>query len=103
MMTDWLQVRGALRELRDSFGQLLGGRRSGVVAALLAAAARCGNAALQLDAAKALLAATAALQSGTQAQVHSAYNGGERRSALVTLITGAVLLQDQHRSIIKEL
>ena len=69
-MTDGLQVRGALRELRDSFGQLLGGRRAGVVATLLAAAARSGNAALQLDASKALLAATAALQSGTQAQVH---------------------------------
>ena len=69
-MTDRLQVRSALRELRDSFGQLLSGRRAGVPAALLAAAARSGNAALQLDAAKALLAATAALQSGTQAQVH---------------------------------
>ena len=69
VMTDGLQVRGALRELRDSFGQLLGGRRAGVIAALLAAAARSANAALQLDASKALLAATAALQSGTQAQV----------------------------------
>lgn len=69
VMTDGLQVRGALRELRDSFGQLLGGRRAGVIAALLAAAARSANAALQLDASKALLAATAALQSATQAQV----------------------------------
>ena len=86
MMNDGLQVRGALRELRDSFGQLLGGRRAGVVATLLAAAARSGNAALQLDAAKALLAATAALQSGTQAQVHSARIDGERCSALAALM-----------------
>ena len=69
-MPNVLQVRSALRELRDSFGQLLSGRRAGVPAALLAAAARSGNAALQLDASKALLAATAALQSGTQVQVH---------------------------------
>ena len=56
-------MRGALRELRDSFTQLLSSSRAGVPAALLAAAARAGNAALQVDAAKALLIATAALQS----------------------------------------
>jgi len=64
-----LQVRGALRELRDSFTQLLRSRRAGVLAALLAAAGRAGNAALQVDAAKALLTATAGLQTGTAEQV----------------------------------
>ena len=66
-----LQLRSALRELRDSFTQLLRGRRAGVPAALLAAAARAGNAALQVDAAKALLTATAVLQTGTSGQVCS--------------------------------
>ena len=61
-----LQVRSALRELRDSFTQLLHGRRAGVPAALLAAAGRAGNVALQVDAAKALLTA---LQTGTSEQV----------------------------------
>ena len=58
-----LQVKGALRELRDALPELLRSRRSGVVAALLAAAARCGNAAVQADAARAMASALAALQS----------------------------------------
>ena len=66
-----LQVRSALRELRDSFTQLLRGRRAGVPAALLAAAGRAGNAALQVDAAKALLTATAASEASTGGQVDS--------------------------------
>ena len=66
-----LQVRSTLRELRDSFTQLLRGRRAGVPAALLAAAGRAGNAALQVDAAKALLTATAASEASTGGQVDS--------------------------------
>ena len=53
-------MRGLLRELRDAVPELLGARRAGVVAALLAAAERCGNAAVQTDAARALSSALAA-------------------------------------------
>jgi hypothetical protein len=57
------QVKAALRELRDTIPEMLRGRRSGVAAALLAAAGRTGNAAVQADAARALASALAALQS----------------------------------------
>ena len=57
------QVKAALRELRDAMPEMLRGRRSGVAAALLAAAGRTGNAAVQVDAARALASALAALQS----------------------------------------
>lgn len=60
-----------MRELRDCFTQLLRSSRAGVPAALLAAAARAGNAALQVDAAKALLTGTAALQSAGDETVHT--------------------------------
>lgn len=53
-------MRALLRELRDAVPELLGARRAGVVAALLAAAERCGNAAVQTDAARALSSALAA-------------------------------------------
>ncbi|BDA51236.1 Nucleolar protein 9 [Coccomyxa sp. Obi] len=57
------QVKTALRELRDALPEMLRGRRSGVAAALLAAAGRTGNAAVQADAVRALASALAALQS----------------------------------------
>lgn len=47
-----LQIKQALAELGDSFGELLSRRRSGVVAALLAAAGRLGAA--QSEACRAL-------------------------------------------------
>lgn len=52
-----------LRELRDALPEMLRGRRSGVAAALLAAAGRTGNAAVQADAVRALASALSALQS----------------------------------------
>ena len=84
-----LQVRGALRELRDSFTQLLRSSRAGVPAALLAAAARAGNAALQVDAAKALLTGTAALQSAGDETVHTPHlwrSSGMLMACLFTLM-----------------
>lgn len=56
-------MKAALRELRDALSEMLRGRRSGVAAALLAAAGRTGNAAVQADAVRALASALAALQS----------------------------------------
>lgn len=57
------QVKGALRELGDVISDLLTGRRAGVVASLVAAAGRAGNAALQVDVVKSLSSGIAALQS----------------------------------------
>lgn len=65
------QVKAALRELRDAVPELLRGRRSGVAAALLAAAGRTGNAAVQADATRALASALAALQSADGAGSNS--------------------------------
>ena len=67
-------MKAALRELRDALPELLRGRRSGVAAALLAAAGRTGNVAVQADAVRALASALAALQSAggaAEGQVHA--------------------------------
>lgn len=40
MLKPWRQVKEALAELKDSFSELLSRRRTGVIAALLAAAGR---------------------------------------------------------------
>ncbi|CAL8466393.1 g5929 [Coccomyxa elongata] len=61
------QVKAALRELRDALPEMLRGLRSGVAAALLAAAGRTGNAAVQADAVRALASALSALQSAGSA------------------------------------
>ncbi|BDA51149.1 Nucleolar protein 9 [Coccomyxa sp. Obi] len=81
------QVKAALRELQDAMPEMLRGRRSGVAAALLAAAGRTGNAAVQVDAVRALASALAALQS-----VGSAPEGQGLAASLLVLDSPSIKL-----------
>ncbi|KAK9838453.1 hypothetical protein WJX81_000207 [Elliptochloris bilobata] len=86
-------VRLLLRELRDAVPELLGSKRAGVVAALLAASERCGNAAVQTDAARALSSALAARASAGRPGAAQGW-----AAALLTLDTGADLSNADERT-----